>query len=288
MKVDVTIALSVHDSEKHIYPCMKSLLAQTIRNFEILIIEDPPFDRTKNIIDAFKDKRIRYLRNQRHLGLYRTRNRCVELAMGKYIFFTDDDCVVSENWLEKGLKSFLKMDCVGVEGKTYYVSKEYKPTYSEAVIENEKGGQYMTCNMAYKKTVLESIGGFDERYPYNGDRDLALRAIKLGRILFDPEMIVYHQKIIASPRQFVRMGKRIRSRVLLYKRFRERPFFLWRIVYPLNLMAIIFPPLILGSFFRNRYKTKEDFALFPFNYIRFIYARLNLWDMCVRERIFLI
>jgi len=288
MTFDASVALSVYNSEKYIHSCLKSLLAQTIRKFEILVVEDPPFDRTKEIIDAFEDKRIRYFRNQRHLGIPKSRNRCIELAIGKYVFFTDDDCIVSENWIEQGLNSFLKSDCIGVEGKTYYVSEEYKPTLSDAVIANKKGEQFMTCNITYKKSVLESIGGFDERFTYLEDRDLALRANKLGKICFNPEMIVYHQKKSLKPNQFVQTGKRIRNRVLLYKKFKYKPFFIWRIADPLDLAAIIFPPLIFGSFFRSRYKTKEDCALFPFIYVRLIYKRLNFWDMCARERIFLI
>ena len=97
-----------------------------------------------------------------------------------------------------------------------------------------------------------------------------------------------HQKHTLKPMEFVQTSKRIRSRVLLYKKFRERKFILWRIVYPSDLMAILFPPFIFVSLLRNRYRTKEDFVLFPFIYIRLIYERLNLWDMCARERVFLI
>jgi len=288
MRPDITVAISVYRAERYIRACLHSILAQTIRNFEILIVEDPPFDRTKNIIDTFEDKRIRHLRNQRNYGLSKSRNQSVELARGKYIFFTDADCIVSKNWIEQGLNSFHDLDCIGVEGKTYYVSRDYKSTFSDGVIENSKGGQFMTCNIAYKKSVLENIGGFDEMFTYLEDRDLALRAIKLGRICFNPEMIVYHQKITLKPTQFVQRGKRIRNWVLLYKKFREKTFLLWRIVRPLNLMAILFPPLILVSFFHNSYRTKEDFVLFPFIYVKLIYERLNLWDMCISERVFLI
>jgi GT2 family glycosyltransferase len=221
------------------------------------------------------------------LGLSKSRNKCVELAKGDYIFFTDADCVVSKNWIEQGLKSFREQDCIGVEGKTYYVSEKYQPTFSDAFVENKKGGQFMTCNIAYKKSTIKNIRGFDERYTFNEDRDLALRAMKVGKIHFNPEMIVYHQKVTLKPIQFVKQAKNIRNRVLLYK-YREKSAFNGRIVYPLNLMAIIFPPLILGSLFRHKYSSKEDFDLLPFIYLRLIYERLNLWDMSVRERVILI
>lgn len=288
MKTDVTVALSVYNSEEHIGSCIKSILAQAISDFEVVVVEDPPFDRTKEIVASFKDKRIRYFRNQMRLGISGSRNKCLEVAKGKYVFFTDDDCVVSHDWIEQGLISLIKKNCIGVEGKTYYVSEKYTPTRSDNVVENRYGGQYPTCNIVYKKSVLNDIGGFDERYTYMEDRDLALRAKRLGKISFNPNMIVYHQKKTFTPREFVQKAKEVRNRVLLRKKLYDRTFFVWRIVYPMNLVKILCPPLIIGSFFSARYKTKEDFALFPFIYVKLIYERLNFWGMCARERVFLI
>lgn len=284
----MTVALSVYNSEEYIRSCLTSILNQTISNFEVVIVEDPPFDRTKEIVASFKDKRIKYLRNQIRLGISGSRNECLEFAKGKYIFFTDDDCVVSHDWLEQGLVSLLEKNFVGIEGKTIYISEEYKPTRSDNVVENRSGGQFPTCNIVYKKSILNVIGGFDERYTYMEDRDLALRAKNLGQIGFNANMIVYHQKKTIIPREFVKKAKEVRNRVLLYKKLHDKAFFAWRIVYPMNLIKILCPLLIIGGFFTARYKTKEDFDLFPFTYVRLIYERLTFWDMCVRERIFLI
>jgi glycosyltransferase involved in cell wall biosynthesis len=287
MNAEVTVALSVFNSEEHIGSCIKSILDQTMRDFEVLVVEDPPFDLTEKIIASFKDKRIRYFRNRMRLGISGSRNKCLENAKGKYVFFTDDDCVVSKNWIEQGLVSLREKNCVGVEGKTYYVSENYVPTKSDNVVENRYGDQYPTCNIAYTKSVLNDINGFDERYTYLEDRDLALRAKKLGKISFNSQMIVYHKKKTFTPREFVQKGKEVRNRVLLFKKLHDRAFFVGRIVYPMNLVKILCPPLIIGSFFSARYKTKADFDLFPFIYVRLIYERLNFWDMSARERAFL-
>lgn len=288
MKSSVTVCLAVRDSEKYIESCVKSLLAQTIRDFEIVVVEDPPYDRTKKILDSFKDGRIVYSRNPNSFGMYKTRNICVKQAEGNYIFFTDDDCVVSKDWIEQGLKLLARSGCVGVEGRTYYISEEYEPTYSDRIVQNKKGGEFMTCNMAYKKNTLVRIGGFDERYSYNGDRDIALRAKRLGKIFFNSRMIVYHQRSVLRPRQFVQTAKSIRNRVLLCRKFPEEKARLRRVVYPLNLMATFCPPLVIGSLIRNRFKTKEDFALFPYIYLRLVYERLSLWNECAKQRVFLI
>ncbi|MGD0645050.1 MAG: glycosyltransferase [Candidatus Bathyarchaeia archaeon] len=288
MGTNVSVLLTIRNAEKDIGLCLTSLLNQTFSDFEIVIIDDVSNDKTKEIIEKFEDPRVRYFRNERWLGLSASRNKCLKYATGDYVFFTDGDCLASKNWIEEGLKYLKTSDCIGVEGKTYYVSKEYKPTRSDDVVDNITGGQYPTCNMVYVKSVLNDIGGFDERYTYMEDRDLALRAKRLGKIRFNPNMIVYHQKKTLTSREFVRKAAIVRNRVLIYKKLHDKSFFTWRILYPMNLVAIFFPPLIIRSFFSNRYKTKEDFALFPFTYIRLIYERLIFWDMCAREKVFLI
>jgi len=288
MGTAVSVLITIKNVEHYIANCLTSILDQTFHDFEIIIVDDVSSDNTKKIIEEFKDKRIRYFRNKKWLGLSESRNECLKHSEGDYVFFTDGDCVVSKNWIEEGLKYLNTADCIGVEGKTYYVSKEYKPTRSDDVVENKKGGSFMTCNIAYKKAVLRSIGGFDNRFSFHEDRDLGLRALKYGRIRFNPQMLVYHQKKTFQPKQFVKNGKILRNRVLLYKKFGDKPLFVWRIANPKDLASIIFPPLIFANLFGNVYKSKNDFNLFPFIYVRLIYERLEFWDMCVRERTFII
>jgi glycosyltransferase involved in cell wall biosynthesis len=288
MHTIVSVLLTIKNSENYISSCLTSLLNQTFNDFDIVIVDDMSDDNTKRLVEKFEDKRIRYFRNTSWLGLSASRNKCLKYARGDYVFFTDADCLVSKNWIEEGLKYLKTPHCIGVEGMTYYVDKGYKPTRSDDIVENRKGGEYPTCNMAYIKNVLNDIGGFDERYTYCEDRDLALRARRLGKISFNHNMIVFHQKKTLTPIEFMRKAKLSRNRVLLYKKLRDKTFFKWRILYPINLLAIFIPPLIFSSFLSHRYKTKEDFALFPFIYFRLIYERLLFWDMCVRERIFLI
>ena len=288
MGTNVSILLTIRNAEKYIGFCLPSILNQTFSNFEIVIIDDVSQDKTREIIEKFEDHRIKYFRNKKRLGLSASRNECLKYATGDFVFFTDGDCIVSKKWVEEALNYLRTSDCIGLEGRTYYVSNEYKPTRADDVVENINGGQYPTCNMVYLKSLLVEIGGFDEKYTYMEDRDLALRARKLGKICFNPKMIVYHQKKTLTWRQFVRKAEIVRNRVLIYKKLHDKTLFAWRIWNPNNLLAILFPPLIISSFLSWRYKTKEDFALFPFSYIRLIYERLLFWDACAREKVFLI
>jgi len=295
MQYNASVTICTKGADNYIGKCIRSLLDQTFNDFEIIIVEDPPFDRTKKIIQAFGEEKIRYTRNQKYLGLTKSRNRCVELAEGNYVFFTDADCIVSKKWIEQGLNSLHKQNCIGVEGRTYYVSEEYQPRFSDAhsYVENINGGQFMTCNIAYKKSIIKSIGGFDEKYVNSEDRDLALRAMKIGKIQFNPAMVVYHQKITRKPKKFSQMGKNIKyshPKVLLYKESGDKPLSLWRVVDPINLATVLFPPIVFTKLLFNirSFKTLEDFNLLPYAYLDAVFERLQIWRTCARERVFLI
>jgi GT2 family glycosyltransferase len=252
-----------------------------------VVIDDFSNDKTKNLIEKFNDGRIRYFRNGKWLGISKSRNLSVRHAKGEYVFFTDGDCVVSRNWIEQGLKFLKDPNCAGVEGKSYYVSEEYKPTFSDHTYESKRGG-FMTGNMAYKRSIIESVGGFDERYSYHEDRDLALRILRNGIIRYNPNMVVYAQKETVNPKWLIKQANILKNRVYLFKRFQDRELVLWRIVDPWSLSKILFPPLVFASLFFNRFKTLDDYKLLPFTYAKAILERIKLWRECAKERVFLI
>jgi glycosyltransferase involved in cell wall biosynthesis len=286
MKTTVSVLMCVRNVEKYIGDCIRSILDQTFTDFELVVIDDLSNDKTKNIIGNFKDKRIRYFRNGKWLGISKSRNLCVRYANGEYIFFTDGDCVVSRDWIEQGLKFLKDPDYAGVEGKTYYVSKEYKPTFSDHSCVSKCGG-FMTGNVAYKRSIVASVGGFDERYSCHEDRDLGLRILRVGKIGFNPNMIVFVQQQTLTPKELIKRSDAIRNRVYLFKRFRDTELVVWRIVDPLSLAKILFPPLIFSSLFFSRFRM-DDFKLLPFEYIYAVCARLQLWKESAKERVFLI
>ena len=283
----VSVLLCVRNGEKYISDCLKSILAQTFTQFELIIVDDNSNDNTRAIIEKFQVRRIRYYKNKEWLGITKSRNRSIKLSQGNYLFFTDGDCVVSRDWIEQGLKSLKCSNCAGVEGITYYVSEDYVPTFSDHTYPRGQG-KFMTGNIAYKKNFVERVGGFDERYSYFEDRDLAFRILRFKNIEFNPKMTVCIQKENVTPKQLVKHSPIIKNRVYLFKRFKDKELISWRIVDLWNFEKILCPPSLIMSLFINKFKTAEDYNLLPFTYIRAIQERLQLWRECARERIFLI
>jgi len=284
----VSVVMCIRNVEISIVACIKSILEQTFENLEIVIIDDFSTDSTKQIIQKFNDRRIRYFRNLEWLGISKSRNIGVHQANGDFIFFTDGDCVVSRNWVEQGIEFFKLYDCLGVEGKIYYVSTDFEPTFSDCILENRNGGNFMTGNMAYRKKIIELIGGFDEKLDYLEDRDVALRVLNHGKIIFNPNMIVHHPRVMMTPKRYMQIAARARNRVYLFKKNGEKKYLLGRILFPIDFLKILFPPLILSSLLIKKFKTIDDYKLIPYNYLYAIIERLNIWEECAKLKVFLI
>lgn len=283
----VSVLVCVRNAEKYIGECIESILQQTFKNFELVIVDDFSCDLTRRIIMKYKDKRIKFFKNSKWLGISKSRNTCLKQANGEYFFFTDSDCVVSKDWIEQGLKYFKDRQCVGVEGKTFYVSRNYKPTFSDHYCESFPG-DFMTGNIAYRKSVAKKVGGFDERFTCHEDQDFGLRVLNFGRIEFNKDMLVFVQKQTLSPKELIKRSNAIKNRVYIFKRFKVKRCIAWRFVDPVSLGMIMFPPLIFTSLFLYQFKTIDDFKLVPFKYINIVYSRLQLWRESAKERVFLI
>lgn len=287
-KPAVSVVVCARNEERYVGGCIESILNQSFRDFEIIVVDDESTDKTGDLISGFDDQRIRYFKNKEWFGVARSRNRGLVQAAGKYIFFTDADCIVATNWIEEGLRYLEDADCVGVEGKICYESEHYTPTFSDHVMENRNGGHFMTGNVAYRKSVVKGVGGFDERRLYLSDRDLALRIMKQGKTCFNKDMVVYHPKVTTTPERLFKSAAIVEDRVYFYKRFGEKKQISWRVVNPFNLAKVLFPPLILVSLFFNKFETEDDFNLLPYTYVYAVFERLHIWKASAREKVFLI
>lgn len=101
MKNKFSIIVPIYNSEKYLTDCIKSILAQTYNNFELLLIDDGSTDNSPRICDEYKalDFRIKvfHIKNQ---GVSHARNYGIQYANGDYICFIDSDDTINKKWLE--------------------------------------------------------------------------------------------------------------------------------------------------------------------------------------------
>lgn len=96
----VSVILCVYNEERYVSQAIESILNQTLKDFELIIINDGSTDATLDIINAYDDERIRII-NQENIGLGASRNKGLRIAKGDYVTFLDGDDWFSENALKE-------------------------------------------------------------------------------------------------------------------------------------------------------------------------------------------
>ncbi len=120
----VSVIMPSFNSEKYIGDSIRSVLTQTYKNFELIVVDDSSTDRTIDIIKGFNDDRIKLFINDTNRGAAFSRNLALKAAKGRFIAFLDSD----DKWFEN--KTELQVD--------FMISNNYGFTYTNYVVFNEK------------------------------------------------------------------------------------------------------------------------------------------------------
>lgn len=151
----VSIIIPVYNSSKHIKECLNSVINQTYKNLEIIVVNDNSIDNTMDIVNSYKDKRIKVINLVKNSGVSIARNKGVEISTGDYICFLDsDDCWDLEK-IEKqvnfiGDKAFIYSDYEFYNnGKKHRVSVPKSLTYKQALKNTTIFTSTVMFNMKY-------------------------------------------------------------------------------------------------------------------------------------------
>lgn len=152
-----------------------------------------------------------------HRGPAAARNLGARHARGEVVAFTDSDCAPDPEWLERILAIFRgNPSLVAVEGVTYSSPPAGSPF--DHFMNLPRGGSWATCNVGYRRSAFERLGGFDERFPYgHEDTELAIRARALGTMRFEPGVRVNHPPVRRSFARVVATHRHWRDDLVLYE-----------------------------------------------------------------------
>lgn len=117
-----SILLPAYKSEKIIGETIDSLLNQTFKDFEIIIVDDNSPDNTESVIKKYqaKDNRIKFFKNKQNLGCSGNIEECRQKAIGKYIFFMGNDDILSPIAVEKTYNAFQLDKDIGAVTRPFY------------------------------------------------------------------------------------------------------------------------------------------------------------------------
>lgn len=188
----------------------------SISEYEIIVINDGSTDGTESLIASHtyesESVPITLVTLTKNCGPATARNIGILQARGKYIAFTDDDCIVPENWLKafrEELESDPELAGVGGNKKPIAMPDSGQPTIFDVYFylrrlpvmrERFKSAAYDaknncgdTANVCYLADALKKVGGFDPSFRYLEDWELKIRMHKAGFfLLYRPDSCVMH------------------------------------------------------------------------------------------------
>ena len=194
----VSVCIPTYNNEDMIGKTLQSILNQTYKNIEIIIVDDCSTDNTMGVVSSIDDNRIILYRNDVNLGMSGNWNRCVSLASGNYIKFICADDILEEDCLEKEIMSFLQNDQIVMtinDSKLINEDGEKVGLFprwpKKGVVDGSKVAHWslivnnffgMPSAVMFRKDIFEKVGGFDPHYYYILDFDLWIRIAGEGLV----------------------------------------------------------------------------------------------------------
>ena len=132
-KTDVTVIIPIHNGEKYLQRCIDSILNQSYKNIELLVIDDNSTDDTYKVLQKYlKLPNVRFIKNTDTLGPAKTRNIGLQNAKSPYILFLDCDDWIDLNCIKKAVQILNNNSSIDIaiwEIKTAYYSNQFSIRY---------------------------------------------------------------------------------------------------------------------------------------------------------------
>jgi glycosyltransferase involved in cell wall biosynthesis len=205
--VQVSIIMPVYNEERFLAEAIESVLAQTYRDFELIILNDGSKDRTLEIAQSYarQDSRIR-VESHENIGLALSNNKGLALAANEWVGRMDGDDVMMPNRLESNI-AFLKEHpecdvvagwCIHIDVDGRVIAKGETPmTTHEAVrklYELNELIAFNCCTALFRKSAVLAIGGYRPQFSVAEDADMWTRLLENGgKILIQPEYLAKYR-----------------------------------------------------------------------------------------------
>ena len=168
----VSVIIPVYNGSKYLYQCIESVINQDYKNLEIIVVDDNSSDNSISIIKKFKDRRIKLIKLNNHLGVSKARNRGIDEASGELICFIDSDDYWYLDKISKQVRFILDNDYKFIYGSYLYLKNNHTHI--------AKVPKMITYNEALKNTtIFTSTVMFNMKYL--NKKDIYMPDIKLGQ-----------------------------------------------------------------------------------------------------------
>lgn len=208
----ISIFIPTADRPAKLKNCLISITKNTYKDWEAFVIDQSNHNDSKKIIQKIDNQKIHYFKIKEK-NKSKAVNRYLSKAKGEIIAFTDDDCIVTQNWLDQIIESFKEDNKIaGIFGNIYPYKNKKKYFCPSTFIKNKKKFiansnliHYKKIglgnNMAFKTEVFKKIGGFREWLGPGSLSHSAFEGEFIYRVLknkyllfFNPKVEVFHDR----------------------------------------------------------------------------------------------
>lgn len=189
----VSLIVPIYNSQNYLEKCIKSLISQTLKDIQIILINDGSTDNSEKIIKSFDDERIVYI-SKNNEGIGKTRNLGIDKATGEFLAFVDSDDYLNEHFCEYMYQKAVNDDCDLVvcdffEDRNTLVGikfKDFKDTNLRETPELINNINLGPCNKLYKKSLFDDKSNrFEENLKYEDAPfvvKMLLSANRIGKV----------------------------------------------------------------------------------------------------------
>ncbi|MCX5715882.1 MAG: glycosyltransferase [Candidatus Omnitrophica bacterium] len=200
----MTVLMAVYNGERYLKECMDSVISQTFKDFEFLIIDDGSTDSTSSIIRSYSDNRIRVIRNAVNLSQVASLNIGLDHAQGEYIARIDADDAMLPDRLKIQI-DFLKkrkdLALCGSYGEAIderggHIANTKLPVRNEEIAATALFGGFVTIHSAFmfRKKSVADIGKYNEVFSFAEDYKLVMDLLLSGyRVNNIPKVLVRYR-----------------------------------------------------------------------------------------------
>ena len=205
----ISVCIPTYRGAAHLAATMESVLAQTVDDFELIVVDDNSPDETGAIVARYGDSRIRYLRNPTNLGPEGNWNRCLEEARGRYFKLLPQDDLLAPDCLERqvavfesdaeqqialvfGARNVADANGKVIMRRVLYGSEAKRIGARDLIRSCVRRGSNIIGepgNVLLRRDHVRRIGKFDGTYGYVIDLDYWFRVLQLGDAYYLPALL---------------------------------------------------------------------------------------------------
>lgn len=195
----ISVIMSVYNEEQYVEKSIRSILNQTVQDFEIIIFDDYSTDATPDLIESIQDVRIRFYRNTENCGLTRNLNKGLKLAEGKYIARMDGDDFSLPARFEKQVKyleehpDVMLIGCWTQNFGASFLHAKLRESSQELKVRMLVRPVFAHPSFMMKRELIEKGYFYDEAFRTAQDYDFASRVAEKFQIGMVHEVLLYYR-----------------------------------------------------------------------------------------------